>query len=244
MGSIYSIIDSFDKLMDKIEENDGIISADIEEELAINESDLEDKLRTYKQILDAKKGEIAYNKEEIARLRMRNLSFEKASNRIKSLISIGLHKFGKKGNSGNYKLSYPDFTVYTKQTPSIEVQEDSMDILVNNQADPKNYPFVDDGNLFERGKNYFDKIGQININFKIELSALKEVMNYLNAKGIEVVYEWKFDKKSIKELDDYAQKLADEESSNPEDTKRIKTISAVMDYIGMERNLSETVIYK
>lgn len=244
MGSIYNIIDNFDKLMDKIEENDGIISADIEEELAINESDLEDKLRTYKQILDIKKGEIAYNKEEITRLRMRNLSFEKATNRLKSLVSIGLHKFGKQTNSGNYKLSYPDFTVFTKQTPLIEVKEDSMDMLVNNQADPKNYPIADDANLFERGKNYFDSVGQVNINFKIELSALREIMNYLNAKGIDVSYEWKFDKKGIKELDDYAQSLADEPNRNPEDEKRIETISNVMDYIGMERNLSETVIYK
>lgn len=45
----------YDYLVSQIEENNGEITEEIAEELAIAESELEDKLRAYRQVIDAQK---------------------------------------------------------------------------------------------------------------------------------------------------------------------------------------------
>ena len=65
MSNLFGIAQKYDYLVSQIEENDGEITEEIAEELAIAESELEDKLRAYRQIIDAQKANIAYNKDEI-----------------------------------------------------------------------------------------------------------------------------------------------------------------------------------
>ena len=109
MSNLFGIAQKYDYLVSQIEENDGEITEEIAEELAIAESELEDKLRAYRQIIDAQKANIAYNKDEIKRLRDRNTSFDKIAGRLKSSVVDALHIFGQVGKSGNYSLKFPDF---------------------------------------------------------------------------------------------------------------------------------------
>lgn len=55
MSNLFGIAQKYDYLVSQIEENDGEITEEIAEELAITESELEDKLRAYRQIIDAQK---------------------------------------------------------------------------------------------------------------------------------------------------------------------------------------------
>lgn len=55
MSNLFGIAKKYDYLVSQIEENDGEITEEIAEELAIAESELEDKLRAYRQIIDAQK---------------------------------------------------------------------------------------------------------------------------------------------------------------------------------------------
>lgn len=55
MSNLFGITQKYDYLVSQIEENDGEITEEIAEELAIAESELEDKLRAYRQIIDAQK---------------------------------------------------------------------------------------------------------------------------------------------------------------------------------------------
>lgn len=55
MSNLFGIAQKYDYLVSQIEENDGEITEEIAEELAIAESELEDKLRAYRQIIDAQK---------------------------------------------------------------------------------------------------------------------------------------------------------------------------------------------
>lgn len=55
MSNLFGIAQKYDYLVSQIEENDGEITEEIAEELAIAESELEDKLRTYRQVIDAQK---------------------------------------------------------------------------------------------------------------------------------------------------------------------------------------------
>ena len=98
MSNLFGIAQKYDYLVSQIEENDGEITEEIAEELAIAESELEDKLRAYRQVIDAQKANIAYNKDEIKRLRDRNTSFDKIAGRLKSSVVDALHIFGQVGN--------------------------------------------------------------------------------------------------------------------------------------------------
>jgi hypothetical protein len=98
MSNLFGIAQKYDYLVSQIEENDGEITEEIAEELAIAESELEDKLRAYRQVIDAQKANIAYNKDEIKRLRDRNVSFDKIAGRLKSSVVDALHIFGQVGN--------------------------------------------------------------------------------------------------------------------------------------------------
>ena len=97
MSNLFGIAQKYDYLVSQIEENEGEITEEIAEELAIAESELEDKLRAYRQIIDAQKANIAYNKDEIKRLRDRNTSFDKIAGKLKSSVVDALHLFGQVG---------------------------------------------------------------------------------------------------------------------------------------------------
>ena len=130
MSNLFGIAQKYDYLVSQIEENDGEITEEIAEELAIAESELEDKLRAYRQIIDAQKANIAYNKDEIKRLRDRNTSFDKIAGRLKSSVVDALHIFGQVGKSGNYSLKFPDFTVYTKESESVSTNVNALDPII------------------------------------------------------------------------------------------------------------------
>lgn len=246
MSSLFGIAEKYDYLVSQIEENNGEVTEDIAAELAITEQELEDKLRAYRKILDVKKIETEYNKEEIKRLRERNAGFEKATKRLKQAIVDALHVFGMKGKSGNFSLKFPDFTVYTKESESVNVDEDSLTDIINNQLQPDIYPIhPHSATLLNDGKKYFDKIGNLTLSVNIKLSDLLDFASYIRSKyGDDFVYKWSFDKKAIKELDEYAQGLASSENLDTEDEQKLKTISGIMDLIDMEICTSETAIFK
>lgn len=246
MSSLFGIAEKYDYLVSQIEENDGEVTEEVASELAITEQELEDKLRAYRKILDVKKLETEYNKEEIKRLRERNAGFDKATKRLKQAIVDALHVFGVQSKSGNFNLKFPDFTVYTKESQSINVNEDSLTDIINNQLLPDVYPIhPHSATLLINGKEYFDKIGNLTLSVNIKLSDLKDFAAYIRSKyGDDFVYKWSFDKKAIKELDEYAQGLASSENLNSEDEQKLKTISGIMDLIDMEICTSETAIFK
>ena len=226
MSNLFGIAQKYDYLVSQIEENDGEITEEIAEELAIAESELEDKLRAYRQIIDAQKANIAYNKDEIKRLRDRNTSFDKIAGKLKSSVVDALHIFGQVGKSGNYSLKFPDFTVYTKESESVSLNENALDPIVTSLLHITEAPLPPEDNIFvEKHKEELDKIASISITVDVPISLAKEV---------------KFDKKAIKELDNWAK--ASNESD--EDIARAERIAHVMDKIDMEIVTSETAIYK
>lgn len=84
-------------------------------------------------------------------------------------------------------------------------------------------------------------LGESSITVDVPISLAKEVGRYIHDKlGDDYIYTVKFDKKAIKELDNWAK--ASNESD--EDIARAERIAHVMDKIDMEIVTSETAIYK
>ena len=200
MSNLFGIAQKYDHLVSQIEENDGEITEEIAEELAIAESELEDKLRAYRQVIDAV------------------------------------------GKSGNYSLKFPDFTVYTKESESVSINENALDPIITSLLHITEAPIPPEDNIFiEKHKEELDKIASISITVDVPISLAKEVGGYIHDKlGDDYIYTVKFDKKAIKELDNWAKASSESE----EDVARAERIAHVMDKIDMEIVTSETAIYK
>lgn len=238
MSSLFGITEKYNYLLSQIEDNEGELTPELEEELRITEEELEDKLRAYRQVILAEKANIEYNKDEIKRLRERNLGFEKGKDRLIKNVVQALQMFGNQGKNGNYSLKYPDFTVYTKETESISINENALNCMVEAFLHPtSNLITSKDRYLVESCGNELNKVASVDVTINVPIWLLETLGNCFNDIGIkDINYKVIFDKKAIKELDDYAIKCDDE--------KETKNISDVMDVIDMTRNKSVTAIYK
>lgn len=238
MSSLFGITEKYNYLLSQIEENEGELTPELEEELNITADELEDKLRAYRQVIIAQKANIDYNKDEIKRLRERNSGFEKTRDRLLKSVVKALHTFGNVGKNGNYSLKFPDFTVYTKETESINIDENSLNDVVNDLINSKAlHSDPDKFNIVTCNMDYFSKIAKIHLSVDVPLLSIEDFIKYIKDNRIaNYSYEIKFDKKAIKELDDYAMNC-----NNESETSKI---SDVMDLIDMNKVTSETAIYK
>lgn len=128
--NIFDIAREYEDILSIIEDNEGEITPEITEKLSINESELEDKLRNYKHIIDRYKYEKEYVKYEQERLRNKIASRENTIRFLKNNIVETLKIYGIKSNT-NYKLKYPDFTVYTGDSKSIDYDDNKLEFVID-----------------------------------------------------------------------------------------------------------------
>lgn len=128
--SLFDIQDEYFRLMSEIEENEGVLDEATEESLKINREELEDKLRAYKNIIVINKSNETVLKDEIERLNKRKKAIGNLTDRLKVRITDALHIFTEANDKGIHKLTYPDFTVYTKNSESITYNQEELNDII------------------------------------------------------------------------------------------------------------------
>lgn len=128
--SLFDIQDEYFRLMSEIEENEGVLDEATEESLKINREELEDKLRAYKNIIAINKSNETLLKDEIERLNKRKKAIGNLTDRLKVRITDALHIFTEANDKGTHKLTYPDFTVYTKDSESITYNQEELNDII------------------------------------------------------------------------------------------------------------------
>lgn len=128
--SLFDIQDEYFRLMSEIEENEGVLDEATEESLKINREELEDKLRAYKNIIAINKSNETLLKDEIERLSKRKKAIGNLTDRLKVRITDALHIFTEANDKGTHKLTYPDFTVYTKNSESITYNQEELNDII------------------------------------------------------------------------------------------------------------------
>lgn len=174
--NIFDIEREYEDILSIIEDNEGEITPEITEKLSINESELEDKLRNYKHIIDRYKYEKEYVKDEQERLRNKIASRENTIRFLKNNIVETLKIYGIKSNT-NYKLKYPDFTVYTRDSKSIDYDDNKLEFVID-KLENENYSY-----------NQTDIINNlINVEFTVEVPIVdyKYFINKCNDNKYEV----------------------------------------------------------
>lgn len=131
MASLYLISQSLQQTFDEIEENDGELTPELEEKLAIKEEELEKTLIDYKNYIDEVTHRITLADAEEKRIK----AFKKSNNskieRAKYQIVQAVNRFGYVNNKGKRIIDLPTVTFSIRDSVSTEVDQTRVDMLIN-----------------------------------------------------------------------------------------------------------------
>lgn len=127
MSNLFNIQEKYLMLMSQIEELEGELTPEVEEQLNINREELEEKLKAYYYIIKTKEGEIQLAKDEIDRLRQVMESKSNLIQKLKSKVNDALKLFGEQGKSGNFKLKLENLSIYNVYNKPVIVEDSFSD---------------------------------------------------------------------------------------------------------------------
>ena len=123
-GNLYAIADKYRDLLDEIEELDGEITPEIDEQLTIVQEDLEDKLYAYYSIIQSSKGQDEIIKDQQSRLSAMLTRNENLRKKLSSKVVDACNEFGYTGKSGNKKIDLDTLSVYTANRSAVEIEDE------------------------------------------------------------------------------------------------------------------------
>lgn len=145
MGNLFNIEEKYLSLMSQIEELEGEITEELEQELSINKDELESKIKAYHYIILSKQTEALTIDDEIKRLQSLKKVKENIVKRLKKSILGAVNLFGYDGKSGNKKLDFDTISLYTKNSTAVEVNED---LFIKNAIDAIDEDITEDWEAF------------------------------------------------------------------------------------------------
>lgn len=135
--TIYSINEEYVRLMQEVEEMGGELTPDMEQRLAINEEQWQQKLEAYAKIVMNYKAEAEAKKAEADRLAAAAKAAENNAERLKATILFFLQSTGRrKEAAGNFQFSLRD-TEAVQVTDEAALPENFMVTKVSQSPDKK-----------------------------------------------------------------------------------------------------------
>ena len=123
MPNIFELGTNLQKVFEAIEENDGILTPELEEELDITSQNFKDKIESYCQVLTIYKSDIDCCKNEKDRINSIQNVKKNTVERIKQRLLEAVEQFGEIGKKGNKIIETPIRKLFTKELTSIEENE-------------------------------------------------------------------------------------------------------------------------
>ena len=124
MASIYNIQQDLYDIFTTIEENDGEISEELEEALAIKQEEFKDKIKSYVGVIRQLELDNAGIKDEIARLKDLQKSKDKTVSNLKRIMADAITMFGDTSKSGVRFVDYGTGKVSVRPFDSVLVDEE------------------------------------------------------------------------------------------------------------------------
>lgn len=131
MSNIYNIKNELLAIFAEIEENEGELTPELEEQLNITQEEFRDKIKSYSNVVKMLENDIIDIKAEKARLNDLQKSKEKTIERLKKIMIDAVELFGDTTKSGNKYLDFGTGKVSIKNTQVVEVEEDITERFVN-----------------------------------------------------------------------------------------------------------------
>ena len=122
--NIFQISEEYLKLMNDLEESEGVLTEELEERLRVNSNNIYEKLKAYRYIKLMLESDVNMISDEINRLSNIKKSKTLAIERIKDVMLTSTLIFGDTGKTGNKKLDYPDFKLYTVNKKVVSIEDE------------------------------------------------------------------------------------------------------------------------
>lgn len=129
--NLFTITNNLQEIFDRIEENEGELTPELEEELAIKQEELDNKLKSYQNAINQWKSDIDACKNEIKRIQDIKKAKENRIDRLKNVVLFAIDKFGYDGKSGNKVYELPDAKFYTRNSEVYKINEDRIKFLIH-----------------------------------------------------------------------------------------------------------------
>lgn len=121
--NIFEIQQEYLALYNEIEENDGVLTEELMDELTIKQEELESKLKGYYYVIKTVDGQVETIDKEIERLNKIKKSKTNSIQRLKEVMLNTVITFGKEDKSGNHKMDLGLFKMWTRNQKYVEVNE-------------------------------------------------------------------------------------------------------------------------
>jgi hypothetical protein len=124
--NIFNLTEEFLSLISEIEDNEGELTPELEERLEVNQNNFESKLRNYRYVVLMLNSDINLIDDEVSRLLKLKESKSKTIDRLKNVMLQSTILLGEDGKSGNKKLNFSDFKLWTVNKQSVEIDENEV----------------------------------------------------------------------------------------------------------------------
>lgn len=131
MSNIFNIKQELLAIFDELEENEGELTPELEEQLNIKQEEFRDKIKSYSNVVKMLENDIVDIKAEKARLNDLQKSKEKTIERLKKIMIDAVELFGDTTKSGGKYLDFGTGKVFIRNTQVVEVEEDITDRFVS-----------------------------------------------------------------------------------------------------------------
>lgn len=131
MSNIFNIKQELLAIFDELEENEGELTPELEEQLNIKQEEFRDKIKSYSNVVKMLENDIIDIKAEKARLNDLQKSKEKTIERLKKIMIDAVELFGDTTKSGGKYLDFGTGKVSIRNTQVVEVEEDVTDRFVS-----------------------------------------------------------------------------------------------------------------
>ena len=121
-SNIFNISNDYLAIITEIENNDGELTPELEEALAINEQERDDKMEAYAYVIAQKKADIGLAKDEIDRIRGIIKRDENIIDKLKSVLINTMELFNLRGKSGNLAYRLPNHNMFTRVNKSLDIK--------------------------------------------------------------------------------------------------------------------------
>lgn len=165
--NLFQISEEYMGILAMLEETGGELTPELEDAMAVNREDLENKLNAYAYMVRQKEGDIALIDDEIKRLKALKEASANIVSRLKETIVGALKLYDLRGKSGNYALKLPFHNMYTRRTQAVAINEEALrsiavpewedyvKVAVNRKLNAEEYSMVV-LNIVESGGNVED----------------------------------------------------------------------------------------
>lgn len=129
--NIFNIKQELLDIFNEIEENEGELTPELEEQLNITQEEFKNKIKSYSDIVKMLENDIIDIKAEKARLNDLQKSKEKTIESLKKIMIDAIELFGDTTKFGGKFVDYGTGKVSIRNTQTIEVEEDVTNRFVN-----------------------------------------------------------------------------------------------------------------